>query len=286
MELFRLTCVTCQAHLSVRDRAIIGKILSCPRCGSMVQVNVPAELAGNGPGLLTAPEQYNTPTSQFPVSNAQPSDSSLQQSAEGHFDQEERLQEGIQEESPEMVPIESAWKFVQKGHRYQVVAWSLAGTVAAGMLVAVFAWSQGKGSANRVAIGGQVEPNLLAGQRESVSRHPLVFVEEGVHSEASETANLTESIAADMAERTSLDAQYAPESNPGNISVTRIEPDVNLPEYENSITNPADAEALPALLSTPAGAEISAEKAKSDTGDVVGAKSTTQVVGLVQWLFL
>ena len=41
MELFRLTCVTCHACLSVRDRAVIGKILSCPRCGSMVQVHAP-----------------------------------------------------------------------------------------------------------------------------------------------------------------------------------------------------------------------------------------------------
>ncbi|MEX2118383.1 MAG: DUF1559 domain-containing protein [Pirellulales bacterium] len=42
MELFSIICTTCHARLKVRDLAAIGQILSCPKCGSMVQVLAPA----------------------------------------------------------------------------------------------------------------------------------------------------------------------------------------------------------------------------------------------------
>jgi len=41
MELFAILCTTCQAKLKVRDVAALGKILACPKCGSMVQVVAP-----------------------------------------------------------------------------------------------------------------------------------------------------------------------------------------------------------------------------------------------------
>lgn len=40
--LFKISCVTCSARLSVRNEAVIGQILACPKCGSMVQVTPPA----------------------------------------------------------------------------------------------------------------------------------------------------------------------------------------------------------------------------------------------------
>ncbi len=46
MELFKITCVTCKAQLSVRNRQIIGQIVACPRCESMVQIEAPALAAG------------------------------------------------------------------------------------------------------------------------------------------------------------------------------------------------------------------------------------------------
>jgi hypothetical protein len=46
VELFKITCVTCQARLSVRNASAIGQILACPRCGSMVQVVAPASAPG------------------------------------------------------------------------------------------------------------------------------------------------------------------------------------------------------------------------------------------------
>jgi hypothetical protein len=38
---FKIICVTCQARLAVRSASLIGQILACPKCGSMVQVAAP-----------------------------------------------------------------------------------------------------------------------------------------------------------------------------------------------------------------------------------------------------
>ena len=43
VELFKITCVTCRAGLSVRNESIIGQIVACPRCGSMVEIVSPGE---------------------------------------------------------------------------------------------------------------------------------------------------------------------------------------------------------------------------------------------------
>jgi hypothetical protein len=53
VELFKITCVTCSARLSVRDAALVGHILACPRCGSMVQVTAPAASAPPTPPHAT-----------------------------------------------------------------------------------------------------------------------------------------------------------------------------------------------------------------------------------------
>ncbi len=39
--LFAITCTTCQARLNVRNEGAIGQILTCPKCGSMVEVVPP-----------------------------------------------------------------------------------------------------------------------------------------------------------------------------------------------------------------------------------------------------
>ena len=54
MELFKITCVTCRARLSVRDASLIGQIIGCPRCGMMVQVAAPAAAAGQSTGESSA----------------------------------------------------------------------------------------------------------------------------------------------------------------------------------------------------------------------------------------
>ncbi len=42
MEPFAIHCTTCKARLVVKDEAVIGEILGCPKCGSMVHVAFPA----------------------------------------------------------------------------------------------------------------------------------------------------------------------------------------------------------------------------------------------------
>ena len=41
MELFAIHCTTCKARLIVKDESVIGDILACPKCQSMVQVVPP-----------------------------------------------------------------------------------------------------------------------------------------------------------------------------------------------------------------------------------------------------
>jgi len=43
VELFSISCTTCQKRLKVREASAIGEILICPSCGSMVLVEAPAE---------------------------------------------------------------------------------------------------------------------------------------------------------------------------------------------------------------------------------------------------
>ena len=65
VELFKVTCVTCQAKLSVKNAALIGQIVACPRCESMVLV-APAEAAG--PSSAQVEELLDEPVSD-PVSS-------------------------------------------------------------------------------------------------------------------------------------------------------------------------------------------------------------------------
>jgi len=58
--LFTITCTTCQARLAVRDEAVIGQILSCPKCGSMVQVTPPPGWSETG-RQAPAEESDSTP---------------------------------------------------------------------------------------------------------------------------------------------------------------------------------------------------------------------------------
>lgn len=47
-ELFKVTCVTCQSSLSVRNPALIDQIVACPKCDSMVHVVPPAATVPTG----------------------------------------------------------------------------------------------------------------------------------------------------------------------------------------------------------------------------------------------
>jgi hypothetical protein len=58
MELFSITCTTCNARLTVRSMAAIGQILACPKCHSMVQIATP-------PGW-TPPQAESRPAAAVP----------------------------------------------------------------------------------------------------------------------------------------------------------------------------------------------------------------------------
>ncbi|MCA9235787.1 MAG: hypothetical protein KDA44_09970 [Planctomycetales bacterium] len=62
MTPFRITCVTCTARLAVRNEALIGQILACPKCGSMVLVERPAGDEGSAPHTETTRPSSAAPT--------------------------------------------------------------------------------------------------------------------------------------------------------------------------------------------------------------------------------
>jgi hypothetical protein len=49
VALFTINCTTCNARLSVRDQGVIGEILACPKCQSMVLVEPPPGWNGGEP---------------------------------------------------------------------------------------------------------------------------------------------------------------------------------------------------------------------------------------------
>ncbi len=64
MELFTIQCTTCRARLKVKDEAIIGTILNCPKCSSMVHVVPPVSWkGGESPSVGAESAVAETPAS-------------------------------------------------------------------------------------------------------------------------------------------------------------------------------------------------------------------------------
>ena len=76
MELFSIVCTTCQAKLRVRDQSAIGKILACPKCGSMVMVDAPVQVSGVSTSADTPTSKRQTPVTLGGATppNASPAD--------------------------------------------------------------------------------------------------------------------------------------------------------------------------------------------------------------------
>lgn len=72
MGLFTVVCETCQARLTVRERSLIGQIVECPKCGSMVGIFPPpgwtpsadsaAEPKGEPPATSQPKSSASSPT--------------------------------------------------------------------------------------------------------------------------------------------------------------------------------------------------------------------------------
>ncbi|MEO2045050.1 MAG: hypothetical protein ABGX16_00570 [Pirellulales bacterium] len=253
MELFRLTCVTCQASLSVRDRAVIGKILSCPRCGSMVQVTAPSGSEDHG---LAA----NDSSSPLPVTSSE-------SSAEVHSGQEEDVS---QEDTSECGPGKPVWHFVASGFRRQVIGWSVAGMAAVGTFVVVLTWSLEEGTDNHVANGHGVEPEQSAGQQETVRQGAMNL-------EASESADLIEPVATAVAEGTPQDVDQVAEREHGTLSEASVGPSIEDSRSGNLALDRADADTLLSRAPSLSGSErdeISAVKSRLDVREVDRTKPT------------
>jgi len=65
VEHFKINCVTCQASLSVRNEKLVGQIVACPRCGSMVEVSAPEEAVDVDVVGEVAPEQPGPATTSY-----------------------------------------------------------------------------------------------------------------------------------------------------------------------------------------------------------------------------
>jgi len=107
VELFKITCVTCNAKLSVRNRELIGQIVACPRCESMVQVEAPAVVAGLPAFVENVAEQ-----------SVQPSDL-----GDSEVDSEV---ESVVAEPEQPLADEISTPTVTSVAKYRLVAWTLA----------------------------------------------------------------------------------------------------------------------------------------------------------------
>jgi hypothetical protein len=76
-ELFKVSCVTCQASLSVRNPALVGQIIACPKCDSMVLVERPSTSIPIAPVMAAAivPPAVNLPKFEEPLEDFTASES-------------------------------------------------------------------------------------------------------------------------------------------------------------------------------------------------------------------
>ncbi|WP_404311227.1 hypothetical protein [Neorhodopirellula lusitana] len=66
---FAVQCVSCHGRLRVTDESIVGTIVACPRCGSMVQINEP-ESDNTPSGSASTPSGSTTTPSGQPTTQA------------------------------------------------------------------------------------------------------------------------------------------------------------------------------------------------------------------------
>ncbi|MGI9427264.1 MAG: hypothetical protein ACR2NM_01305 [Bythopirellula sp.] len=111
MELFKVICVTCHAKLSVRNESLIGQIVGCPRCGSMVEVAPPP--AESAPITASAESTINLPAQRTPESLAA-----------------EAAPEAAPEAAVEVAALTEATRAALEASaavaRYKVIVWSMA----------------------------------------------------------------------------------------------------------------------------------------------------------------
>jgi hypothetical protein len=199
-ELFKVSCVTCQASLSVRNPALIGQIIACPKCDSMVLIEKPASATSVAPvvaATATLPPAAPSPRFEEPIEDFTASETIAQPTA-----------------LPEPVPTEVT-SALQTGTSSSVnfIMWSVASfVIGATIMGALLVWRSADESTVATAT---VEPTPVVEQLQEITETPSV-----------EPSN-------QLAEETPLDEASIPE--PANVAEAKVEP---TPHIDEPLTGP------------------------------------------------
>lgn len=170
MELFKITCVTCQAGLSVRNEALLGQIVACPRCGSMVEVAAPTLASDSGAAIAEPPAASQPPSSLATgsLSANSPATSSsatgalgigasvpglpaLESSAGQPLEATSEVAAATEEAAPSVASHEAVQASAAVA-KYQLIVWSLASFLIGAALVGVILFSRGDSGVEATAL--------------------------------------------------------------------------------------------------------------------------------------
>jgi len=94
-DLFAIHCTTCKTRLRVRDASVIGHILACPKCSSMVLVEAPAGWAPPIAGASTPAPSTSAPSAGAKNTSARVLDPSLKETrSDSDFDEVDAIFSG------------------------------------------------------------------------------------------------------------------------------------------------------------------------------------------------
>ncbi|MBX3424354.1 MAG: hypothetical protein KF688_01620 [Pirellulales bacterium] len=132
MSPFHVICVTCSARLTVRNEALVGKILACPKCGSMVLVEPPARAAAASSAVaanLASPKVAEPP----------PAAPTFDEVADLHDDPATSEVASASSAEASSVAQSTASRFPERGSATAIIGGALAGAVV--VAVAMTMWS-------------------------------------------------------------------------------------------------------------------------------------------------
>jgi hypothetical protein len=72
VEPFTLYCTTCRARLKVKDESVVGSILNCPRCGSMVHVVPPVDWNSSDRSVIAGAAESSTSATESSITLSLP----------------------------------------------------------------------------------------------------------------------------------------------------------------------------------------------------------------------
>jgi hypothetical protein len=198
-ELFKVSCVTCQASLSVRNPALIGQIVACPKCDSMVLIEQPASATPVAPIVVAAvaPSVVKMPKFEEPIED---------------FTASESL--GTPVAAPQVSPTEVA-SVLEAGTSSSVnfIMWSIASfVVGATIMGALLIWRSGD------------EPTVAT---TAVEQAPVVEQPQ----ETAETPSIEPSN--QLTEEPPVDETSVPQ--PASVAEAKVEP---APEADEPLTGP------------------------------------------------